>query len=164
VLGSCEDYDWPQRAIAEIPPYTDSEHAMPGDPVRPAPFQSLGAWQLAHKLAIRIYLVTAKFPTQHRFGLALQLQRAASAIPANLAEGNARWSAREYLYFCKVAKGSISEVRYFLQLGHDLGIISDAVFSENLDGYDKLGAVVYRLIGSLKGKLNNPPEKARPGP
>ena len=117
--------------------------------VRPAPFEFLKVWQLAHKLAVRVYRVTAAFPARYRYGLALQLERSVSSIPANLAEGNGRSSRKEYRYFCRVAKGSVSEVRYFLRLAFDLGLVNKESFEELLDGYDLVGALLHRLIASL---------------
>jgi four helix bundle protein len=119
---------------------------------RPAPFESLRVWQLSHEAALEIYRVTLTFPVVHRYGLAAQLQRAAAAVPANLAEGNGRTSRNEYAYFCRIAKGSTSEVRYFLRLARDLGLINEHEFSLGTSKYDRVGMMLHQLIKSLRRK------------
>lgn len=50
-------------------------------------FRDLIAWQQAKALARRVYEVTRSFPDEERFGLVMQLRRAAVSIPSNIAEG-----------------------------------------------------------------------------
>ncbi|MGH8245802.1 MAG: four helix bundle protein, partial [Gammaproteobacteria bacterium] len=71
------------------------------------PFESLDVWQVSHELALRIYRISAEFPSHERFGLTSQLRRAAIAIPTDIAEGNARGGSREYIHFCHIARGSL---------------------------------------------------------
>ena len=50
-------------------------------------FRQLKVWDKAHKLALEIYRITAAFPVEERYGVTSQIRRAASSIPANIAEG-----------------------------------------------------------------------------
>jgi len=50
-------------------------------------YKKLKVWQKSHELTLAIYKATAKFPSDERYGLKSQLRRAASSVPANLAEG-----------------------------------------------------------------------------
>jgi four helix bundle protein len=52
--------------------------------------RNLKAWQQAIELVTAVYTATSTFPTQEKFGLSSQLQRAAVSVPANIAEGFAR--------------------------------------------------------------------------
>ena len=62
-------------------------------------WKELEVWQKAHSLVLEIYKLTAKFPNAERFRLTDQLCRAASSIPANIVEGQARQTTKEYVHF-----------------------------------------------------------------
>ncbi|TMJ04991.1 MAG: four helix bundle protein [Bacillati bacterium ANGP1] len=113
-------------------------------------FESLEAWKLAHELALRIYRETETFPLRERFGLTQQLRRAATSVPANLAEGCGRATTREYVRFCSIARGSAFEVRYHLRLAGDLGFLSAEAYVQCDDGYDRVGKMVHFLMRSLE--------------
>ncbi len=50
-------------------------------------FEQLDVWQEAHSLVLHVYRITSTMPSDQRFGLISQMQRAAVSIPANIAEG-----------------------------------------------------------------------------
>jgi len=50
-------------------------------------YKKLRVWRKSHEVTLAIYEATAKFPSDERYGLKSQLRRAASSVPANLAEG-----------------------------------------------------------------------------
>src|SRR6266702_3616180 len=89
---------------------------------RPArTFQDLLVWQKAHRFVLEIYALTAAFPKQETYGLAVQMRRAAVSIPANIAEGFRRRGKADKARFMNVAEGSVEECRYYLILANDLG-------------------------------------------
>ena len=45
-------------------------------------FKQLKVWQKAHRLALEIYRHTQSFPAEERFGLTIQLRRAAASVPS----------------------------------------------------------------------------------
>ncbi len=88
-------------------------------------FEDLLAWKLAFDLAARIYKVTERFPAAERFGLTSQLCRAASSIPANIAEGFGRHTPKDYLRFLIFARGSIAETQSHLRLADTVGLLNN---------------------------------------
>jgi len=86
-------------------------------------FRDLLVWQRAKELALEVYRLTKRFPRDERFGLTLQLRRAAVSASWNVAEGHAR-QGKEFAYFLSIAKGSTAEVQSQLLLSVDLGYLT----------------------------------------
>ncbi|MBI2409913.1 four helix bundle protein [Candidatus Kaiserbacteria bacterium] len=83
-------------------------------------FRDLVVWQKAVELAKQIYILTHQFPTEERFGLASQMQRAAVSIPSNIAEGKLRGSSKEFIHFLRVAFGSGGELETQIEIAKRL--------------------------------------------
>ena len=86
--------------------------------------RKLRVFALADGLVTKIYPLTQHFPATERFGLQMQLRRAAVSAACNIVEGCARRSTSEYLNFLNIAAGSASEARYLLEVSCRLGFLS----------------------------------------
>lgn len=86
--------------------------------------RDLLVWRKAMDLAVEVYRLSARFPSDERYRLTAQITRAVASVPANIAEGNARGGAREYAHFVSIAKGSLMETETFLMLAVRLGYLS----------------------------------------
>jgi four helix bundle protein len=115
-------------------------------------FRELRVWQMAMDLVVEIYRVTARFPAEERFGLTSQLRRAAASVPANIAEGNARSTRKDYASFVSIATGSLAETETFLLLAVRLGYLSRAEARPIMS----LVAQVGRMLRSLRARLVAP--------
>lgn len=113
-------------------------------------FEELDAWKLAHALALDLYRVIERFPPRERYGLTLQIRRAALSIPANLAEGSARQSPKEFFQFCSVARGSIAEVRYFLRFSRDIGWVDQETHQHIVERYERVSKMTNALMSYLR--------------
>lgn len=118
-------------------------------------FEELKVWKEAHELVLKVYKLTKKFPKDERFRLIDQLCRSSASIPANIIEGRARKTTKEYLQFLYTARGSIAETKYHLLLARDLGYLSDSTYEEFIESYDIVGKMLNGLITSLKEKIAN---------
>jgi four helix bundle protein len=107
-------------------------------------FRQLDVWKKAHDLTLEIYRLTSTFPSNERFGLTSQLQRASASIGANLAEGCGRDTDADFKRFVHMASGSACEVEYHLLLAHDLKLIEDAT-------HEKLNATINEVKRMLHG-------------
>jgi four helix bundle protein len=96
-----------------------------------------------------IYLVTAKFPSDEKFGLVSQLRRAAVSVPTNIAEGAARQSSKEFRHFLFVTAGSLRELDTLPMLPKELEFIS-LNDSETLN--EKLG-IITKCVNGLKRSI-----------
>ena len=87
--------------------------------------RDLVVWQKVMDLAVQIYKLAGHFPPTETYRLTAQITRSAASVPANIAEGHARATAREYAHFLAIAKGSLMETETFLMLSVRLGYLSD---------------------------------------
>ncbi|MGH8726751.1 MAG: four helix bundle protein [Burkholderiales bacterium] len=64
----------------------------------------LRAWQQAIELVEAVYKFTLACPEVEKYGLVVQMRRAAVSVPANIAEGAARSGTKELLYFSECSE------------------------------------------------------------
>ena len=88
-------------------------------------YTKIEAWRLADNLTVAVYEKTRALPPEERYGLTGQLRRAASLVPANIVEGSARESQRDYLHFLHIARASLAEAQYFVHLARRLGYFAE---------------------------------------
>ncbi len=79
-------------------------------------FRELKVWQLGMVLTEEIYHLSQQFPKHETYGLGSQIQCAAVSIPANIAEGHAIGSTKEFLRYLAIAQGSLAELETHLML------------------------------------------------
>ena len=79
-------------------------------------FRDLRVWQLGMQLAEEVYQLSREFPRHEVYGLGSQIQRAAVSIPANIAEGHAIGSTKDFARFLGIAQGSLAELETHLML------------------------------------------------
>jgi four helix bundle protein len=104
---------------------------------------------MADDLAVRVYHLTESLPREERFGLRVQLRRAAVSVAANIVEGCARASAREYGAFLNIAFSSAAETRYLLQLSFRLKFLREAEFTFADAAYDDLLGALHKLLQAI---------------
>lgn len=68
-------------------------------------FRQLRVWEGAHQVALEVYRVTQKFPSDEKYGLVSQMRRSAVSVAVNLAEGCGRGSDRDFGRFVQIAMG-----------------------------------------------------------
>jgi four helix bundle protein len=113
-------------------------------------YKELRVWELADELVVEIYGATAAMPPAERFAMQSQIRRAAVSIAANIVEGCARTTTRDYQHFVTISLGSAFEVRYLLDLARRLTFV-DSATAATLDAkLERLLKTLQRLISSLK--------------
>ena len=113
-------------------------------------YRDLIAWRKAMRLVTDIYGATRAFPREELYGLTNQLRRAAVSVPSNIAEGQARFSRREFHHFLSLARGSLVEMETQLQIAENLGYLRAAETGPLLAEAAELGRVLNGLIASVK--------------
>ena len=118
-------------------------------------YQGLRVWQLGMQIARDVYELSRAFPKHEIYGLTAQMRRAAVSIPANIAEGHARDSTRDYLRHISIAFGSLAELETFLLLVESLGYTVADATRQLLQQCDQEGKMLRTLQKRLKAKLNS---------
>ncbi len=90
-------------------------------------FQKLRVWQLAKKLAVRIYNLTKEEPVSKDYGFKDQIQRASVSISANIAEGDELGTDKQSIRHFFIAKGSSAELMTLLIIGNEIGYVKDEI-------------------------------------
>lgn len=110
-------------------------------------FEDIDAWKAARELTSQIYAVTCEGTFAKDYGLKDQIQRAATSIMANVAEGFDGGSDREFIRFFGYARRSATEVQSHLYVALDQHYIDEREF---LALYEKTGAVKSLISGFIR--------------
>src|SRR5690348_7062660 len=108
-------------------------------------FRDLHAWRHSRALAIECVRCSERYPPLERFGLALQLRRAAMSAVLNIAEGAARRGPREFRRFLDNARASLHEVDAILDITRELGLLPEG----DTDRLEALRAEAARTVYGL---------------
>ena len=114
-------------------------------------YQDLEVWKKSIELAEMVYLASAKFPPEERFGMTSQVRRAAVSVAANIAEGAERHGTGEFLQFLGIASGSLAETETFLILARRLGMATPEQVAPLLNQAGEVG----RMLNGLKRSLHS---------
>ncbi len=114
---------------------------------------NLDAWKKSVDFVVMIYKMTESFPKEEKFGLTSQIRRASVSIPANIAEGAARKSDKEFLQFLFISQGSASEVETEIIIAYRLGFLSESNYESLNKSLDDIGRMITGLSNHLKRKM-----------
>lgn len=112
-------------------------------------YRELIVWQKAMELVERVYRMTRVFPKEERYGLSIQIQRAAVSIPSNIAEGHARSSTKEYRNFLSISQGSTAEVETQAMIAVKLDYVTEKQTETIMSLLDEIS----RMLTAIKKKL-----------
>lgn len=111
-------------------------------------YKSLIVWQKGIHLVKEIYRICSELPKGEQFGLIPQVTRTAVSVPSNIAEGNKRGTRKEYVYFLRVAHGSLAELETHLV------IIKDVYSKIDIASAEALSDEISRMLSTIIKKLH----------
>ena len=126
-------------------------------------FEDIKAWQEARKLVKSVYSVineSEKF--QKDFRLVNQIQGAAVSSMANISEGFARKSNREFAQYLFISKSSAAEVQSHLYVALDQGYITQEAFDTIYAQCEKVSKMDSAFIKYLNSQLKKPNKLNKP--
>ncbi len=107
--------------------------------------RDLIVWQKAVDFVVTIYDLTKGFPREEMYGLISQIRRAATSIPANIAEGQGRRLKGEYQNFLGNARGSLCELDTHLEVSFRLTFITENQYQMMRGRMDEIGRMLNGL-------------------
>jgi len=109
-------------------------------------FKKLLIWQKAMDLIVAVYRAVEQFPSDERFGMKSQATRSAVSIAANIAEGSAKSSQKDYKRFCEVALGSCFELETHMLVAGRMGWLkSNEVVDQIIEEQKMLTSFINKL-------------------
>ena len=123
-----------------------------------ADFRNLRVWQEANALSVATARAVERVRGVSGSILRVQLLRSTFSIQANIAEGSAKKSDREFARYIRIALGSCTESSNHLILLNTLGTIDNACFSS----LDARQVLVGKMLSGLERRLSaeDPAESA----
>lgn len=116
--------------------------------------RDLLVWQKAMDLLVEVHQIAHRLPEFERFALASQIRRAVSSIPANIAEGKARGTTKNFLNFLSIADGSLAELDTHLEAAVRLNYISRDAQIPLFDRMEEIGRMIHGLKKSLMKRFD----------
>ena len=116
-------------------------------------FRKLDVWIEARYLVKEVYSITSQLPSTEKFGLVSQINRCSISIPANIAEGSAKDSQKDFIRFLQIALGSAYELETHLILCGDLKFIEEKKLNLTIDKIQILQRRIASLIKYNQSKL-----------
>jgi len=114
--------------------------------------KDLEVWKSSIVLAGDIYRTTEKYPKSETFGIVSQMRRAAVSIGANIAEGAARQSRKEFMCFLSISQGSASELDTLIEISKEVDITNIMNLEKLQEDSSKISKMLSGLLRNLKQK------------
>ncbi len=118
-------------------------------------YRELLVWRKSVQLVKAIYLATRDYPDDERYGLRSQMRRAAVSVPSNIAEGQSRYSQKEFLRFLSNARGSLSELETQVTLSLELNLVAKKIADSLLRDCGEVGRMLNGLYNSIELRTEN---------
>jgi four helix bundle protein len=116
-------------------------------------FRDLDAWRVGMDTALATYRLTLRLPDTERYGLISQMRRAATSVPSNVAEGQARNSPKAFLHFLAIALGSTAELDTQLELCVRLKYLVPEATADLRESLERLRQLLYGLRRAKRREL-----------
>lgn len=114
------------------------------------PHKKLDVWKKSIDLVKGVYVLTKEYPHNEFYGLVTQMRRSSISVPANIAEGAARNTKKEFIQFLHMAQGSLSELDTHIEISLALAYVDEKGISELSSLMDAIDKMLTGLIKSLK--------------
>ncbi len=119
-------------------------------------YRDLIVWQKAHKLAKSTLGLAAKFPrTDEARIVKRQLVRAATSVPANIAEGYGGHKGKAYKNYLLIARRSLTETDYWYLLSYESNYIDKSAYENDNNLVNEIRAMLSKIIDKLESNIGS---------
>ncbi len=113
-------------------------------------YHALIVWQRANEFVLLVYKTSKLFPREEIFGLTSQIRRASVSIASNIVEGHAKKSQKDFLRYLDIAKGSLTECEYYLELLLQLDFLNKEQYNALEDKRSEVGYLLFQFCNAIK--------------
>ena len=113
-------------------------------------YENLEVWNRAVDFAVRVIDLIETIDTGRKhYRLLEQIEASSTSVSMNLAEGKGRFSQKEFIQYCYIARGSLYETMTLLEIFKRKGWISEEEFSSLKSEGIEIASMIKGLINSL---------------
>ena len=116
-------------------------------------FTDLEVWKKGRLLKNEVFELSKSFPSEEKYKLADQIIRSSRSINAAISEGHGRFTFKDQLHFCIIARGSLSETENHLIDALDCRYISQEKFDNVMKLVTEVGKLLNGYISYLRKNI-----------
>ena len=123
-------------------------------------YRDLIVWQRSMELAEEVYRLCTEMPRYEAFGIAGQIRRAGTSIPANIAEGYGREYRADYVKHLSIAQGSLAELETLVMLSVRVGHVQPPLVLRACNLSDEVGRMLTAMLKRLGSRRPVAPSRS----
>jgi four helix bundle protein len=127
-------------------------------------FRRLEVWRLGHALALNVQRLSASIPRKENAGLVSQIRRAAASISANVAEGAARETRKDFARFLVISIASAAELENHLMFCRDAGLVPRTEVDSRLAETVQVRKMLFGLLNRVREQHGPVAVSSKPTP
>ena len=112
-------------------------------------FQKLEIYHLAKEIEKDHYRLVKQFPSEEKYALVQQMNRAAVSIPSNIAEGTSRRTNKDKAYFITIAYGSLMELVCQMEISLEIGYIQQKEYDDFIKKSKNLAVKMSNYLSTI---------------
>ena len=114
-------------------------------------YEDLDVWHKAVDFSVSVINLVDSIDTSRKhFRLLEQIEASSTSISTNIAEGKGRFSKKEFVHYCYIARGSLYETITFLEIFKRVGWISESDIIPLRKEAISIASMIKGLINSIK--------------
>ena len=114
-------------------------------------YEDLEVWRRAVDLAVKVVDTVENISTNGKhYRLLEQIEASSTSVSMNLAEGKGRFSQKEFVQYCYIARGSLYETMTLLEIFKRKDWISAEKFSSLKSEGIEIASMIKGLINAIR--------------